>query len=263
MSERIRFLAAGKGCLVVLVLIVALSVRDIAATLGVKIPGLPLSSYAGSSMDNLLAVLLAVLAAFALRPRAVRISVARLLGLGLPGWRAPCLVLLSTLPFWISSAISGSVSADLDLRGLLFTALLFPFAEELVFRGFGFVFPRRGLGWPAALACLIQALCFGAIHWLGMRGSDQALAVFCMTFLGGIVFAVLDALNDYTLWSGLVFHCSLNAAWSVFDLSGASGGWGWINNLLRLACAIVAVIVLWRVRRRHDEALHVKQAESA
>ncbi|WP_172461917.1 CPBP family intramembrane glutamic endopeptidase [Dyella jiangningensis] len=247
----------------VLVLVAALSVRDIAASLGVRIPGLPLSSYAGSSMDNLLAVLLAVLAALALRPAAVRIPVARLLGLASPGWRAPCLVLLSTLPFWISSAIAGSISADLDLRGLLFTALLFPFAEELVFRGFGFIFPRRGLHWPAVLACMVQALCFGAIHGLVMRGSDQALTVFCMTCLGGMVFAVLDALDGYTLWSGLVFHCSLNAAWSVFDLSSASNGWGWINNLLRLVCAIVAVVVLWRIRKKRGGLLRVRRVEPA
>lgn len=263
MPERNRFLAVAKGVLVPLVLMTALSVRDIAAAVGIRIPGLPLSSYAGSSMDNLLAVLLVVLAVLALRPRNVRVSPARLLGLGVHGWRAPCLVLLSTLPFWISSALSGSLSADLDLHGLLFTALLFPLAEELAFRGFGFIFPRRALGWPMPLACIVQALCFGAVHWLGMRGSDQAITVFCMTLLGGIVFAVLDALDGYTLWSGLVFHCSLNAAWSVFDLSGASGGWGWINNLLRLACAILAVLVLWCIRNKHHDAAQAPRIDTA
>lgn len=262
MRERNRFLAVGKGALVPLVLMAALSVRDVAAAFGIRIPGLPLSSYAGSSMDNLLAVLLAVLAAFAMRPRGMRVPLSRLLGLGSPGWRGPCVVLLTTLPFWISSAISGSLSADFDLRGLLFTALLFPFAEELVFRGFGFVFPRRALGWPMLLACIVQAGCFGAIHWLGMRGSEQAFTVFCMTLLGGLVFAVLDALDGYTLWSGLAFHCSLNAAWSVFDLSGASGGWGWINNLLRLACAILAVFVLWRIKGKHGDPIQVGRTES-
>ncbi|WP_130617258.1 CPBP family intramembrane glutamic endopeptidase [Dyella amyloliquefaciens] len=262
MREHHRLLAAGKAVLVLLVLMAALSVRDIGAAVGIRIPGLPLSSFGGSSMDNLLAVLLAVLAALALRPRDGRIRLAGLLGLGAPGWRAPCLVLLSTAPFWISSAISGRISADLDLRALLFTALLFPLAEELVFRGFGFIFPRRALGWSVLPACLVQAFCFGAIHWLGLRGSDEAITVFCMTFLGGIVFAMLDALNGYTLWCGLAFHCSLNAAWSVFDLSGASGGWGWINNLLRFACAIVAVLVLWRTKAKR-EAVQMGRAEAA
>jgi len=58
-------------------------------------------------------------------------------------------------------------------------------------------------------------------------------------------------------------HCSLNAAWSVFDLSGAGGGWGWISHLLRFACAVVAVIVLWRIKGRRGKALDVKRIESA
>lgn len=248
MQGQTRWVMSLKAVVVCAVLVAALSVRDIAQAVGVSIPDLPLSSYAGSGMDNLLAVLLVVVAAWALRPRGASLDPVRLLGWGAPGWRAPCLVLLSTVPFWLSSAWSGSVQSSIDWHGLLFTAVLFPLAEEVVFRGFGFVFARRSLGWRLLPACLVQALCFGAIHWLGLRGSDEAVTVFVMTFLGAIVFALLDALNRYTIWSGFVFHCSLNAAWGVFDLSGASGGWGWINNLLRLACAIAAVVLLWRFR---------------
>jgi hypothetical protein len=38
---------------------------------------------------------------------------------------------------------------------------------------------------------------------------------------------------------------------------------GWINHLLRFACAIVAVIVLWRIKGRCGRALDVKRIESA
>ena len=77
------------------------------------------------------------------------------------------------------------------------------------------------------------------------------------------MFALLDALNRYTIWSGLVFHCSLNAAWGVFDLSGASGGWDWTNNLLRLACAAAAVVLLWRCREARQEPSKPVAAEAA
>lgn len=263
MQEQTRFVMLLKALAVCVVLVAALSVRDLAQAIGVSIPGLPLSSYAGSGMDNLLAVVLVVAAAWALRPRGAPRDPVRLLGLGAPGWRAPCLVLLSTVPFWLSSAWSGTVQPSIDWHGLLFTAVLFPFAEEVVFRGFGFVFARRSLGWRLLPPCLVQALCFGAIHWLGLRGSDEAVTVFVMTFLGAIVFALLDALNRYTIWSGLVFHCSLNAAWGVFDLSGASGGWDWINNLLRLACAAAAVMLLWRCREARQEPSKPVAAEAA
>lgn len=71
----------------------------------------------------------------------------------------------------------------------------------------------------------------------------KALTAFCMTLLGGIVFAVLDALDGYALRGGRVFHGSLNAASSVFDLSGVGSGWKWVNHLSRLVRAIVVVLV--------------------
>lgn len=232
------------------VLLLALCLRGLAEDIGIHIPGLPLSSFAGSSMDNLLAVLFAVVAWFVLKPRRSP-GFIQSFGLGAPGWRDPLIVLACTLPFWISSSVTGTL-ADVDLRALVFTALIFPLAEEVVFRGFGFVFPCLSLRWRPWAACVVQAFAFGAIHWLSLHenGSDAAGMVFCMTFLGGLVFAVLDGLNRNTIWCGLVFHVSLNAAWDVFDESSAAGGWGWVSNALRLVCAALAVAALWMLHRR-------------
>jgi len=203
-----------------------------------------MSSFSGSGMDNLLAVIFVVLALWLLRPRKTGVAPHTLLGLGAPSWINPILVLLCTLPFWIGSAMTGTVAQDIDLHALLFTALLFPFAEEVVFRGFGFVFPVLALRWRPWAACLVQALCFGGIHWLSQHenGSDQAGTIFLMTFLGGLVFAALDGLDRFTIWSGLTFHVSLNAAWGVFE----SDGWGWLDNGLRIVCAVLALGVLLR-----------------
>jgi len=241
-----------RAAVVAAVLLLALCLRGLADDAGIHIPGLPMSSFGGSSMDNLLAVIFVVLALLVLRRRDGPASAGYLLGLGASGWRGPVLVLLCTVPFWISSALTGTVSTDLDVRALIFQSLLFPFAEELVFRGFGFVFPVTGLRWRPWAAALVQAFCFGGIHWLSQHenGSDQATTIFVMTFLGGIVFAALDGLDRYTLWSGLAFHVSLNAAWNVFDDAPAAAGWGWISNALRLVCAALAVGTLWWLRRR-------------
>lgn len=248
-----RMMVGVKAVVVIAVLFAALSVRDLALLAGVKIRGLPMSSFGGASMDNLLAVLLALVALLALRPRQARQSVPRLLGLGPNGWRAPLLVLLATLPFWIGCAVTGKLQASIDWRDILFTALLFPLAEELVFRGFGFIFVRRGLGWRMLPAVLIQALVFGWVHWVGMRDSELALQVFAITFVGGMVFALLDAMDGYTLGCGLIFHCSLNAAWDVFDVA-PSAATGWLGNVLRVVSAVLAMGLVWMLRRRPADA---------
>lgn len=248
-----RMVVLVKAVIVIAVLFAALSVRDLAAMAGVKIPGLPMASYAGSSMDNLLAVLLALVALFCLKPRGTRLSAARLLGLGTTGWQAPLLVMLATLPFWLGCAATGKLQSSIDWHGMLFTALLFPLAEELVFRGFGFVFPRRALGWRMLPAVLLQALVFGWVHWVGMEDSALALQVFAITFLGGVVFALLDAMDGYTLWCGLIFHVSLNAAWDVFDVAPSAAA-GWLSNGLRVLSAALAIGLVWIVRRRSSRA---------
>lgn len=246
----LRLVQAARAIAVFAVLLVAPCFRGLAEDVGVKIPGLPMSSFSGSGMDNLLSVLCVLVALWILKPRNSRHGMVRLMGLSAPGWRAPLVVFLCTLPFWISSAMTGTFVTRVDVRALVFTALLFPFAEELVFRGFGFVFPRVGLGWPVWAACLVQAFCFGAIHWLALHenSSDEAGLVFFMTFLGGVVFAMLDALNRYTIWCGLVFHVSLNAASDLVD--AADGVWGWVGNVLRLFCALLAVVMLWLMQRK-------------
>jgi uncharacterized protein len=237
-----------RSIVVLAVLLGALYIRDLAKFAGMPIPALPMA-YGGSTMDNLLAVAAAVLALFALKPKACSASVVSLLGLGNPGWLAPVLVLLSTIPFWLACALLGTFRQPVDVRELLFTALLFPIAEELLFRGFGFVFVRLGLAWRFWLALVLQAVCFGCIHWFGLIGSDAATQVLLITSLGGLLFAALDALNGYTIWCGLVFHCSLNASWDVFEM-GPSAATGWQGNIWRIASALLALLLVWLVQRK-------------
>lgn len=246
MTQEQKYPAWVGAIVVVAVLGLGLQVRDIAAAIGAPIPKLPIP-YGGSILDNLIAVVLALVAALALASRGA--SLVRSVGLAWPGWKGPALTLAATAPCWIGLGLGNALSTDWTVLSLVMLAGVFPLAEEIVFRGFGFVFVRHSLNWRITIAVLLQALAFGLVHWLGMGGgSGVALQVFAITAFGGVVFAVLCALDRYTIWSAWIFHVSLNAAWNVFAVSD-SAATGWVGNSLRIGSAVLAIALLWFLRR--------------
>lgn len=245
---RPRWLTAG---LIVVTLLVSINLRDLAAWAGWTVPGLPMP-FGGAVLDNGLGVLLAVgVAAWLLRPGQ---SLARALGLTGAGWQGPAIVLLATLPCWFGLWWLGGVSTDGTLLSLLMLAVLFPLAEEIIFRGLGFIFVRGQQHWPWWPAALLQALVFGAIHWWSFGGGGGiALQVLAMTTVGGLVLAALCSLDRNTLWSAVVLHVSLNLAWNVMQVSDSTAI-GWQGNTLRLSAALLAVLGLWWLHRRRAAA---------
>lgn len=235
------------GIAVLAVLYVSQQVRDIAAMAGWKIPKLPIP-YGGSTLDNLLAVLIvAVGAVLLMLPR--RLSFARDLGFHVTGWRAPLLAAVATVPVWIGFAMMGKLAIGWSWLDLAMLALAFPLAEEIVFRGFGFAFVRRGLGWSLALALVVQAVAFGAVHWLGAGGGGGvALQIFAITAAGALLFAAADAADGYSIWCGWVLHASMNAAFTVFTVSD-SAAMGWELTLLRLGSCVLAILLIRTLAR--------------
>jgi membrane protease YdiL (CAAX protease family) len=238
---------------VVITLFCALEIRDIVKWAGLKIPGFPFP-YGGSILDNLLSVLVVIAAAMILLRKSEKKTV-EALGLNWNGFKGPLLVLIATIPCWIGLWMQGSLSKDIDVLSIVLPALLYPLSEELVFRGFGFIFTRQTLAWRFVPAILLQAIAFAAIHWLG-AGADGGIAVqiFIITFFGSIAFAALNMLDSYTIWSGFVLHASLNAAWIVFTVSDTAT-FGWIGNLLRFSCAILAILLLSYAIPKKDKAV--------
>ncbi len=126
-----------------------LNLRDIAAAIGTPTPALPIP-YGGSLLDNALAVLVALLLAALLRPRDMGLMAS--LGLRGNGWSGPMWVLLASLPCWLGLALLGTPNRALTALDAAMLAVLFPLAEEVLFRGLGFVLlvkivrgPRHGL----------------------------------------------------------------------------------------------------------------------
>jgi hypothetical protein len=237
------------------VLAVGAEIRNVLEALGTGIPPVPFP-YARSFLYNLLFVVVAVAAALWLKRQPLRGLASNGMGLRWNGLRGPLLTLVATLPFWAGLAAYGKLSKDFIALDLIFPGLAFPLAEELFFRGFGFVFTRRGLGWPIVLSTLIQALAFGMVHWIdaGARG-PVALHVFLLTLLGGIFFAILVATSGYTIWNAWVWHSSSNIAWTVFAVSSTAAA-GWFEDGLRLISAALALVLIgsFSTKSRHETA---------
>ncbi|WP_313207576.1 CPBP family glutamic-type intramembrane protease [Stenotrophomonas sp.] len=250
MSSPSRLPTAARVLLALLGVGLGLNLRDLSAAVGLPIPALPMP-YGGSLLDNALAVLVAVLLAALLRPRGVGLAAS--LGLRWNGASGPAWVLLASLPCWLGLAMLGSPNTALTALDASMLAVLFPLAEEVLFRGLGFVLLVKIVRGPWPLLALPQALLFGMVHWLGFGGFEGggiALFVGAVIALGGFIFAWLDHLDGDTLWCGLALHVSMNLAWNVFSLDDAVA-LGWQATTLRIGTALLAVVVLGlHVRRK-------------
>ncbi len=250
-----RLPPAPAALLLLLAVALGLYLRDIARAIGMPVQPLPMP-FGGSLLDNLLAVLAALVTAHVLLVPGI--SRWRSLGLQGNGARGPLLVLLATLPCWVGFWFLGGFSTEVNPLSLLMLALLFPLAEEILFRGLGFIFAVRVLGWPWWLAACVQALLFGGVHWLGLGGPDGgalALLVFALTALGGFAFACLNRLGGYTVWNGLALHVSLNLAWSVMAIP-EDAALGWQGISLRLGAVALSLLLVRRFTSCRPRDLH-------
>ncbi|MCC7395921.1 MAG: CPBP family intramembrane metalloprotease [Planctomycetes bacterium] len=127
--------------------------------------------------------------------------------------------------------------------------LLAPLIEELFFRAVLVGIPTRVGGapfWPVAIAA---AVLFGSVHvpWTGPWHGGH-FGIFAATFCGGVWYAWIVRCFGGNLWTTIVLHALMNAAWMVTGVAGDAGGTLW-PNLGRAATIVLGTVLAVRAQR--------------
>lgn len=153
---------------------------------------------------------------------------------------------LATLPLAIGFGFGDRPLANLSVWSLVFTLTVWPFAWELIFRGYAFRQLHRRAGWGFFTAALVPPLVFAVVHLGFAFFADQDLRIPLLAagaaLLGGLFFSWLFVAWGDNLWPGVAFHGLLNFWWEGFGIDRAGiGTLG--SNLLRGAAVVLAVLL--------------------
>lgn len=173
------------------------------------------------------------------------------LGLNRPVLPALLFAVLASLPMLIGYSLAASASFSLLLIGI---AAIFPFVEELLFRGFAFGQLCRRAGWGFWPAGLVTGLVFGLAHvpfnrLIALELGWNDFFTIALTGAGGVFFAWIYMKWNWNLWVPIFLHALMNAWWAIFVTEDGPAGGMLYANIFR-ALAITAAIVLTINRQR-------------
>jgi membrane protease YdiL (CAAX protease family) len=168
------------------------------------------------------------------------------LGLNKPLIKGLLFSFIACLPMLIGSLFFGKLSKNISLISLVFSAGVWPMAEEILYRGYVFRQFFRKSNMKFVWAALISSLIFGVVH-LGQASVKKLplsgeIGTVLIISLGGILFAWLFVQWQDNLWVPFGMHMFMNLWWTVFSISDSPlGGWG--ANLLRLLTVILSIVL--------------------
>ncbi|HJW40830.1 MAG TPA: CPBP family intramembrane glutamic endopeptidase, partial [Rhizomicrobium sp.] len=150
-------------------------------------------------------------------------------------------------------AYGARLPTGFDFGPLALSALVAPFAEELLFRGY-LVNELAASGLSTARAFVMGGLLFGLAHLGNVLHQPPAsmLAEVGITAAGGMLFGWTLLRFEGSLWAAFAFHAGLNLPWDAFGVDQTAIG-GMTGNIARAAgvvAGIVAVRLLTRRRAR-------------
>ncbi len=144
---------------------------------------------------------------------------------------------------------SNGVRADL---GTLRSVLVAPFVEELLFRAVLVAIPVRLGGLPFWPVATFSALVFASTHvpWNAQFGGEH-VGILAATLAGGLWYAWLLRVYEWNLWTTILLHAVMNAAWTVFAVADSAAGGVWPNVGRALTIVVGTVLAVRRRRRTH------------
>ncbi len=201
-----------------------------------------------------------IIVVMALRRISLRSAFAEL-GLTHVAWPGVGLAVAATLP--MVAIASSSFGYRFNVESLLSVAILGPFAEEVLYRGFLFQQLWRRARWPVWAAALGSALVFALAHHkdldevlaLGVLREDLSAQFLILgpmilaTIAGGCLFAWLTW-RWRSLWPAIALHAAINFWW---DIAGGGADPAVSATAQGLALALV-VALTWRQTSDPDVA---------
>lgn len=153
-------------------------------------------------------------------------------------------------------ALGVKLPASVSIASLAMTALVGPFAEEMLFRGY-LVNRLLAVGVGALPAIVLSGLLFGIAHlgniWHASL-SDIALEI-GLTGAGGMLFGWALWRFGGSLLAAFAFHAGLNLPWDAFGIASTAIGSvnGNIARAVGIAAGIAGVVLFSRRRGRRVE----------
>ncbi len=157
---------------------------------------------------------------------------------------------LMTLPMLIGYAIASQFQMNLAFDRILYSVLIAPILEELLYRGFLFGQLYRYAGWGFIPAGLLNAVIFSAGHLYQANSFGSAIGVLAVTAMGGMWFAWLYIEWNNQLWISIFLHLFMNAWWTIFETSSNAAGDVYANIFRGLTIAASIIITVRMAKKR-------------
>lgn len=164
------------------------------------------------------------------------------LGLKMPVKRALVFGLLATLPMSVGFAFTSNLNPKFSFTNIILLTVLFPFIEELFYRGYVFRQLFRRAKWRFGYAIIIPTLIFSLGHWFQAESAMELVGVLAITGLGSLLFCWVFVRWKDNLWVPFALHFFMNFWWETFAVDTNALG-DWFANVVRFASVLLCVIL--------------------